>query len=134
MTNDFDVLSEEALHAALARDEQQAPARREAQQQRLAVAYGAVWLDRVRDLPSAFAAVALPAASARLDGVGEDDWIGARGNADSWLTHTKTDRAQPHADAPNRYEQAIRVLRDEGLWPWSVVIGPGARVSPDTII
>lgn len=39
--------------------------------------------------------------------------------ADSaWASHRPCDPSLPHADLPDRLEQAIANLRDTGLWPW----------------
>jgi hypothetical protein len=85
---------------------------------RLEAAYGAAWLDRVRGLSPAFQDIAIPAALSRLDGWAEAAWLRMPSNSDSWATHAQADDRQSHAEAANRFEQAILVLRDAGLWPW----------------
>jgi predicted metal-dependent phosphoesterase TrpH len=118
MAVEWPVLTEDMIREALAKDEADAPRRRQELQERLKRAYGEEWFEQVRQLSPAFAAVAAPAAHSRLDGVAERGWVHASGNADSYLTHTKADPRQPHADKPNRYEQAIAVLKEQRLWPW----------------
>jgi len=36
----------------------------------------------------------------------------------AWATARPCDPCLPHADLPDRREQAIANLRDTGLWPW----------------
>src|SRR4051794_25634228 len=85
---------------------------------RLTRAYGAEWLERVRALPPGFAVFALAAANARLDGWTEERWYAQQGQVDADLARALTLKDQPYADADNLYQQALGVLRDEGLWPW----------------
>lgn len=81
-------------------------------------AYGTAWLARVARLPLVFQEVAVYAALDRLDGWQEEDWLRRSRSGDSYSTKSVPDTRHTHADAPNEFEQSVRVLRDEALWPW----------------
>jgi len=42
----------------------------------------------------------------------------------AWATARPRDPCLPHADLPDRLEQAIANLHDIGLWPWPPAPGP----------
>lgn len=89
------------------------------EEQKLALlrrAFGAAWLAEVRKLPLAFEAVALASGMAFLAGWSEQSWLYSRDL--DMLRHTVLDCEQPHADAANRLEQAVAVLKERRLWPW----------------
>ena len=79
----------------------------------------------MRDLPTDFQLVAVAAVERHKANISEDIATGQ-----IVTTFTGATRAdQPHAEAPNEGHQAIRTLKDAGLWPWQLV----RRVLDDAI-
>lgn len=80
----------------------------------LAPAYGRRWLLGLHQLPAFVQLVAAEAAEDRLGGI--DEYPGV---VRAEMRHAGRPHADaPHAAAPNEAQQAIRILRDAGLWPW----------------
>jgi hypothetical protein len=48
----------------------------------------------------------------------EEQWKQEQQRTVSVLINQPTDKQTPHADAANRYEQAITCFKDLVLWPW----------------
>jgi hypothetical protein len=48
----------------------------------------------------------------------EEQWKQEQHRTVSVLTLLPADKTTPHADAANRYEQAIAYFKDLVLWPW----------------
>ena len=48
----------------------------------------------------------------------EEQWKQEQHRTVSVLTQLPADKQTPHADAANRYEQAIACFKDFVLWPW----------------
>ncbi len=48
----------------------------------------------------------------------EEQWKQEQHRRVSVLTQQPADKATPHADATNRYEQTIACFKDLVLWPW----------------
>ncbi len=85
--------------------------------ERLAHDYSPAWIAAVRAQGPLIAEVAYAAAQQHSAGVAEDVAITHLIAAHTGVVR----RDRPHADAPNGGLQAIRALRDEGLWPWRLV-------------
>ena len=84
---------------------------------RLAGEYGEEWAGKVRALPTVTQRVAVEAAERHGRNVSEDIATGQIVTTYTGATHAE----QPHAEAPNAGHQAIRTLKDAGLWPWQLV-------------
>ena len=84
---------------------------------RLAEEYGDEWVGKVRELPMTYQMVAVAAAERHTTNVSEDI---ATGQIVTTFTGA-TQGGQLHAEAPNAGHQAIRTLKDAGLWPWQLV-------------
>ena len=48
----------------------------------------------------------------------EEQWKEENQRALKTLTNQPADKTESHADATNRYEQTVNVLKDLSLWPW----------------
>lgn len=48
----------------------------------------------------------------------EEQWKEENQRTLKALTNQPADKTEPHADASNRYEQTVSVLKDLSLWPW----------------
>ncbi len=88
---------------------------------RLEHAYGSEWRARVQALAPDFQQIVVAAAGARIDEWSEEYWYVLSRNADNALFHVPPDGHEPYADAPNRFEQGVRVLKREMLWPWQLL-------------
>ena len=84
---------------------------------RLAEAYGDAWAGAVRKLDATEQLVAVAAAERHAANVSEDIATGQLVTSFTGATRS----GQPHAEAPNAGHQAIRTLKDAGLWPWQLV-------------
>jgi hypothetical protein len=84
---------------------------------RLAEAYGDEWASKVRALDPTTQMVAVAAAERHAANVSED--IATGQIVTTFTGATRGDR--PHAEGPNAGHQAIRTLKDAGLWPWQLV-------------
>ncbi len=84
-------------------------------------AYGPEWRARVQALAPDLQQIVVAAAGARIDEWSEEYWYVLSRNADNALFHVPPDSHEPYADAPNRFEQGVRVLKRELLWPWQLL-------------
>jgi hypothetical protein len=85
--------------------------------ERLAEEYGDEWAAAVRALDATTQRVAVAAAERHRANLSEDIATGQIVTDFTGPTHGE----RPHADAPNEGHQAIRTLKDAGLWPWQLV-------------
>jgi hypothetical protein len=56
--------------------------------------------------------------SAVSEGYTEERWKEEQQRTLKALTNQPPDKGTSHAEAPNRYEQAVCCLKDLQLWPW----------------
>jgi hypothetical protein len=51
-------------------------------------------------------------------GRSEEQWRSEQERSLKSLSEQSPDKAIPHSDAANRYEQLVDCLKDLSLWPW----------------
>ena len=69
-------------------------------------------------LPSADYDIVMTLLHAVLHGYSLEKWEEEQKRTVKALTDKPTDKRIHHADASNRYEQTIAILKDLTLWPW----------------